>query len=151
MADLQRTFNDLIRFEIELWNALDARLRGDFALTMSQFEHLQVIEGTQSCRAYDIAQALSITEGATSKIVARIESAGYCRRRSNPRDGRSSIIALTPTGKRLVAKARAVFSEELETWFTSALSPRALEQFSTALATLRSHAALTTSTERRSR
>jgi hypothetical protein len=27
MSDLRQVFNDLIRFEIELWNAVDARLK----------------------------------------------------------------------------------------------------------------------------
>jgi DNA-binding MarR family transcriptional regulator len=144
MADLQSVFSDLIRFETELWNAVDARLRSDCDLPMSQFEPMQVINRIGACRASDVARELSITEGGTSKLVARIEASGYCDRRSNPDDGRSSIIALTPRGERVLREATVVFTLELETWLGAALSPRALEQFSTTLTTLRSRGARTT-------
>ena len=38
MSDLRGLFNDLIRFEIELWNAVDARLKREFDLPLTHFE-----------------------------------------------------------------------------------------------------------------
>ena len=35
MSDLRRLFNDIIRFEIELWNAIDARLKNEFDLPLT--------------------------------------------------------------------------------------------------------------------
>ena len=48
-----------------------------------------------------------------SKIVDRIEAAGYCARYANPSDRRSSILALTPAGKRLLPKITATVDDEL--------------------------------------
>ncbi len=138
MTDLQRLFSDLIRFETELWNAVDARLRSDFDLPMSRFEPMQVIAHHQPCRVYDIAHELSITVGGTSKLINRIEASGYCLRRVNPADHRSSIIELTAAGREIFAAATAAFDEELQIRLGSALSARALSQLQTTLTRLRS-------------
>jgi DNA-binding MarR family transcriptional regulator len=136
-VDPAELFSELIRFETELWNAVEARLRQAHALDLSWFEPMQVIERTPACRVHDIAAALSITVGGTSKLVDRIEAAGWCQRRSNPDDSRSSLIELTPAGRRLLAAASRTFAKEVDVHFGSALTPRALQQFSTSVRQLR--------------
>jgi len=138
MTDLLVLFDQLIRFETELWNAVDARLRAEFDLPLSRLEPMQVIARRSSCRVYDIADELSITIGGTSKLVDRIEAAGYCVRRANPDDRRSSIIELTAAGRRVLAKATKVFEEELRTRIGSAVPERSLRQFYATLVKLRS-------------
>jgi MarR family transcriptional regulator, organic hydroperoxide resistance regulator len=137
MTDLKQLFSDLIRFETELWNAVDARLRAEHDLPLHRFEPMQIIANTPACRVYDIAGALSLTTGGVSKIIDAIEASGYCKRRPNPGDRRSSIIELTPAGKRLLAKATKTFDAELEERLGSALSDRALKELGTTLAGLR--------------
>ena len=121
MTSLQWLFSELVRLEIELWNAVDARLRADLALPLSSFEPMQVIARRGACRVQDIADEMAITVGGTSKLVDRLESAGHCPRRSNPDDRRSSLVELTPAGRQLLAKAGEVVDEELE--MTSRGSP----------------------------
>jgi MarR family transcriptional regulator, organic hydroperoxide resistance regulator len=75
---------------------------------------MRVMGSTVNCRVYDIAGALSLTTGGTSKLVDAIEAAGHCRRRPNPDDRRSSIIELTPAGRRLLDKATKTVEEELQ-------------------------------------
>lgn len=137
MTTLQRLFSDLIRFETELWNAVDARLRAEFGLPLSRFEPLQVISRVDSCRVHDIASELSITAGGTSKLIDRIEAAGYCVRGTNPDDLRSSIITLTPAGRRILADATVAFQDELERRFAAVLTRRELELFGATLTKLR--------------
>ena len=43
MSDLRGLFNDLIRFEIDLWNAVDARLKSEFGLPLTHFEPMSVV------------------------------------------------------------------------------------------------------------
>jgi MarR family transcriptional regulator, organic hydroperoxide resistance regulator len=140
MEDLKRLFSDLIRFETELWNSIDARMRAEHDLPLHKFEPMQIIAATSDCRVYDIAGALSLTTGGVSKIVDSIEASGYCRRRPNPGDRRSSIIELTPAGKRVLAKATKTFELELDAKLGSALPERALKQFGSALSGLRAAA-----------
>ena len=137
MTDLLDLFHQLVRFETELWNAVDARLRADFGLPLSRLEPMQVIVCRPSCRVNDIAEELSVTIGGTSKLVDRIESAGYCIRRANPDDGRSSVIELTAAGRRVLAKATKAFEDELETRIGSAVTPRSLQQLYTSIVKLR--------------
>jgi len=136
-AELRELFNDLIRFEIELWNAVDARLKGESGLPLSHFEPMSVMARLPRCRVYDIATELGITTGGTSKLVDRIEASGYCRRLPNPDDRRSSLLELTPEGERVLAAAGAAFDDELQRWLGSALPERTLRQFAATLARLR--------------
>ena len=72
-----------------------------------------------------------------SKIVDRIEGSGYCRRRPNPDDQRSSLIELTPAGEQILAQATDVFEAELARRFGAVLSARSLEQLHRTLMKLR--------------
>jgi DNA-binding MarR family transcriptional regulator len=137
VADLRLIFNEFIRYEIELWNAIDVRLRHELDLPLTHFEPLTVIDRIDACRVYDIAAELSITTGGASKLVDRIEARGFCRRTVNPADRRSWVLRLTPEGSAVLAEARAVFDVELERRLGDALGPDQLEDFASALARLR--------------
>ncbi len=70
VSDLRRLFNDIIRFEIELWNTVDARLKSDFDLPLTHFEPVSVIDRLPGCRVYDIVLIISVLPvfcGATSE------------------------------------------------------------------------------------
>jgi MarR family transcriptional regulator, organic hydroperoxide resistance regulator len=141
MEDLKQLFSDLIRFETELWNAIDARLRTEHDLPLHKFEPMQIIASRPNCRVYDIAGALSLTTGGVSKLVDAIEASGYCKRRPNPDDRRSSIIKLTPAGKKALAQATKTFEQELDLRLRSSVPARTLEQFSSSMRALRAAAA----------
>jgi len=137
VSDLRGLFTEIIRFEIELWNAVDARLKNEFDLPLTHFEPMSVIDRLPGCRVYDIASELGITTGGTSKLVDRIEASGYCRRLPNPEDRRSSLLELTPAGKRLFAEAGEAFDDELERRLGAAVPERTLRQFGATLTRLR--------------
>ena len=137
MSDLRLLFNDLIRFEIELWNAVDARLKSEFGLPLTHFEPMSVMHRMPKCRVYDIASELGITTGGTSKLVDRIEGGGYCRRLPNPEDRRSSLLELTAEGQRLYARAVVAFDDELQHRLGTAVPERTLRQFAATLSRLR--------------
>jgi len=103
---------------------------------------MQIIASTPDCRVYDIAGALSLTTGGVSKLVDSIEASGYCKRRPNPGDRRSSIIELTPAGRKVLARATKTFGSELELRLRSALPDRALKQFTSSLNALRGSASV---------
>jgi MarR family transcriptional regulator, organic hydroperoxide resistance regulator len=135
--DLRFLFSELVRLETELWNAVEARLRADFGVTLPVFEFLQIISRTPACRVQDIAAELSITVGGTSKIVDRIEASGYCARSANPGDRRSSIINLTAAGKRLLPKLSAAVDDELRNRLGTGVPDRSLIQLTKTLTRLR--------------
>jgi MarR family transcriptional regulator, organic hydroperoxide resistance regulator len=137
VPDLRALFSELVRLETELWNAVEDRLGSDHGITLPFFEFMQIIARRPGCRVQDIAEELSITVGGTSKIVDRIEAAGYCVRHANPSDRRSSIITLTPAGKRLLPKITATVDDELSLRLESGLSERSLAHLTRILTRLR--------------
>jgi MarR family transcriptional regulator, organic hydroperoxide resistance regulator len=146
--DRRFLFSELVRLETELWNAVDARLRAEFGVSLPVFEFLQVISGHPACRVQDIAAELSITVGGTSKIVDRIEASGHCVRSANPADRRSSIIGLTPAGSRLLPDLAAAVDDELRNLLGSGVPDRSLVQLTEALTTLRAAVRRRGSTEK---
>jgi DNA-binding MarR family transcriptional regulator len=142
MEDLKQLFSDLIRFETELWNAIDSRMRGEHGLALHKFEPMQIIATRPDCRVYDIATALSLTTGGVSKLVDTIEASGYCKRRPNRDDRRSSIIQLTPAGEEVLARATKTFERELEARLRLSVSARTLTQFSSSLRAVRAASGL---------
>jgi DNA-binding MarR family transcriptional regulator len=138
--NLRQTFDDLVRFETELWNGIDATMQRECGVTLGTFNVLLVISNTAGCRVNDLAAALSITVGGSSQAVDRIEARGLLERKPNPANRRSSLLALTASGLRTLETASDVFDAELEAWFAEPLSPAAVDRLSKDLATLRAAA-----------
>jgi DNA-binding MarR family transcriptional regulator len=121
-ADLYPLFSTLTRLETELWDAVDGCLRQECGLPLGRYEAMAVIAALGTCRVFDIASALSITVGGASKLVDRIEAAGFCSRKMNPGDRRSSLLELTAAGAAVVEQGRHVVEVELARWFAPALT-----------------------------
>src|SRR3954454_10080828 len=106
---------DLVRLEIALWDRVDARLRESHELPLAFFESLLFISRARrgSMRVGDLARALRVTVGETSKLVARIERAGLIAREPDPDDRRASRVALTTVGKRRLTAAVKTYEAEV--------------------------------------
>ena len=94
-------FDALVKYETDLWNHLDDRLRDAGAVPLPTLFALRVVRrhpGT--CRVHEIRSDLGITVGAASKLVDRLERDGLAVRRPHPDDRRSSLVSLTPAGDR---------------------------------------------------
>ncbi|MEO5318976.1 MarR family winged helix-turn-helix transcriptional regulator [Arthrobacter sp. CC3] len=123
-AGLYPLFSALTRLETELWDAVDVRLRSECGLPLGRYEAMAVIASLGTCRVFDIGSALAITVGGASKLIDRVEAAGYCSRSMNPGDRRSSLLVLTPAGAEVLERGRKVVEAELANWFTPALTTR---------------------------
>src|SRR3954465_5961812 len=104
MADLPVLFADLVRLEIELWDAVEAGLRAELGVGLATAQTLAVVAAVPDCRVHDIVRAVSIPGGAGSNPVPRLEPDGLVARRPHPSDRRSSVIALTGAGAATHAK-----------------------------------------------
>src|SRR5262245_22365017 len=137
MADLPALFADLVRLEIELWDAVEARLRDELSVGLGTAQTLAVVAAVQDCRVHDVVRDLSITVGGASKTVDRLERDGLVVRRPHPSDRRSSVISLTRAGATMHSKAQRLIAAELHVRIGGVLSDRALDQFHRAVAALR--------------
>lgn len=130
-------FDDLVRCETRLYNAVNDKLRAEHGIVASQFEMLRYLRAHPMARVADIATAFAIGIGAASKGVDRHEAQGWVVRLPNPADRRSSLISLTDAGAALVADAEQTFHGLLEELITATLGAERVGAVGAALATLR--------------
>jgi MarR family multiple antibiotic resistance transcriptional regulator len=138
-----RLFDDLVRCETRLYNALNDRIREQHGIALSQFEFLRYLRGHPESRVADVAASFAIGIGATSKGADRLERGGWVRRVPNLADRRSSLLALTPSGEELVAAAEQTFTRGATDLIQPTLTPAQFD------ATLDALSALRTGLERR--
>jgi DNA-binding MarR family transcriptional regulator len=121
---------DLIRLEIALWDRVDARLRESHELPLAFFESLLLISRAPrgSMRVGDLARALRVTVGGTSKLVDRIERAGLIAREPDPDDRRASRAALSTAGKRKLTAALKSYEAEVGSILGGVLRPEEQHQ-----------------------
>ena len=131
-------FTDLVRAETRLYNAVAERLKAEAGLGAGTFELLRYVRDHPDARVADLAAAFAIGVGATSKIVDRLEKQGWTERRPNPANRRSSLIALTPAGESVVARAEPGWQAAIQEILGGAVIPAELAALARALAALRS-------------
>ncbi|MFH8338159.1 MarR family winged helix-turn-helix transcriptional regulator [Streptomyces sp. AM6-12] len=137
-AGLLDIFSDLVRCETRLYNALNDRLRARHAIVTSQFEALRFLRDHEGARVADLAAEFAIGVGATSKSVDRLEKQGWVVRTPNPADRRSSLLALTGEGARLVAAAEETVGATLAELLGDVIDASSAAAVAVALSRLRS-------------
>jgi DNA-binding MarR family transcriptional regulator len=66
----------------------------------------------------DMAKALTMTRGAISKIIDKLESKGWIRSRTNPEDNRGQLLSLTGAGRRVVPELAGIADHNDEKFFS---------------------------------
>jgi MarR family transcriptional regulator, organic hydroperoxide resistance regulator len=136
-TDLRRIFRDLRRVHAQLTTAVHVRLRDELGLSLALFESMAVVAQMRCCRVRDLAAELNTSAGGASKAADRLLEAGYCRRSPNPADRRSSLLELTPAGRRVYAEALNVLEQELDGQLAASLSAAQLRELNATLRELR--------------
>lgn len=137
MGDVTQVFIDLVRAETRWYNVVDERLRTQHGVSAGLYQALVVIDDRPRCRVADLVTELAISVGAASKVVDRLEAAGWCRRTVNPDDRRSSWLSLTKAGKDLLAAAQPAFVEEIDRWLSRAFTTAQRAGFARSVGRLR--------------
>src|SRR6516225_9370245 len=85
---------------------------------LSWFELLQAINTMSSSDGYprmsELADWLTLSRGGITKLVDRLQRAGYLERVSCDEDRRALHARLTPAGEEMLEEMRAVYETELE-------------------------------------
>ncbi|MEV6562971.1 MarR family transcriptional regulator [Nocardia sp. NPDC051756] len=137
VVNLPSLFSDLVRCETRLYNALNDRLRERHGILTAQFESLRFLRDHPGARVADLANEFAAGVGAMSKGVDRWEKQGWVARQANPADRRSSLLALTNDGVRLVEAAEQTFTEQLAELLGGSVSESSLSVVAQALSRLR--------------
>lgn len=83
---------------------------------------LGVVEQYQPVRVGHFAQGYLCSQPAATKILARLEEAGYVLREASASDKRASQFSLTDAGRARLAENRNILAERMEPYF-EALTP----------------------------
>lgn len=132
-----RFFDNLVRCETRLYNAVGEQLRAQHGLAAVEFELLEYLKAHPSARVGEIATNFAAGVGAISKLTDRMVARQLVRRRPNPADGRSSLIELTRPGESLATDAQSTFHRRVAELVCSCLPAGRVDAVAEALAILR--------------
>lgn len=135
--ELAGFFDDLVRCETRLYNAVGDTLRDAHGIVTAQFEIMRYLRDHPRSRVADVAATFAAGIGAISKFTDRLAARGWVTRLPNPADGRSSLITLTTSGTALVTEAERTFNDRLGELITPAISASQIDAARTTLAALR--------------
>ena len=79
--------------------------------------------GDAGLRPSELEKRLLLPQYGVSRLLSRIEKAGYIKRRNSTEDGRAQIVAITPDGRRLRLKMWRVYSAALIANVARKISP----------------------------
>jgi MarR family transcriptional regulator, organic hydroperoxide resistance regulator len=139
-AELHGLFSDLKGVQVQLADAVRARLRRDFGLTVAMLSVMQVLHEAGRCRVRELAASLRVSAGGASKLVDRLENMGLCQRTANPLDRRSSLLELTESGRQACDEAARAVMDEVALQLGPALSESQIGQLGAILGELRAAA-----------
>ena len=83
--------------------------------------------GKAGIRAIDLQQKLLLPQYGISRLLSKIEAAGYVSRQSSTEDGRSQEIVITAAGRQLRRRMWAVYGPAIEQAVGSKLTARERE------------------------
>jgi len=82
------------------------RQEGGGGLSPSQIAALNTLDRCGALTPSEIARHERIQRPTATRLIGRLEEQGLLARTRDPEDGRSSVIALTPAGRAVVAEQR---------------------------------------------
>lgn len=93
---------------------VDAVLR-PMNLTFARYELLTLLRfsKTGTLPMSKISQRLQVHPTSTTNAVDRLENAGLVKRQAHPRDGRTTLVTLTPQGRALSQRATQALNSEV--------------------------------------
>jgi DNA-binding MarR family transcriptional regulator len=95
------------------------RKRADLDLTASQISALTTVERHGELRLGELGRLEQIGKSTLTKLVSKLESAGYLQRWVDPNDGRGFLVKLTDHGATVLSAARSRQQAYLQRQFTA--------------------------------
>ncbi|HEX3986013.1 MAG TPA: MarR family transcriptional regulator [Acidobacteriaceae bacterium] len=65
----------------------------------------------------ELAEALTMTRGAISKVIDKLQEKGWIRSKVNPEDNRGQLLSLTPMGRRKLPKLAQIADRNDQQFF----------------------------------
>ncbi len=128
----------LLRATASARRCLSARLDGEHALTVSDFEALsQLAQAEQgSMRRIDLAESLQLTPSGVTRLLEGLERSGFVEKASCPSDARVTYAVLTDAGRAKLEQAACSHVRAIEALFEDRYSAEELESLAELLGRL---------------
>lgn len=121
-------FYGMLVVEWRLTERLDAELEATAGVSLNRLElllHLHWKDGRR--RMSDLADALMLSRGGATRLVARAEEAGLVRREIPPDDRRATYAVLTDEGREAAERGFPVYEAAVQRLFQAHVSDEEVE------------------------
>jgi DNA-binding MarR family transcriptional regulator len=121
-------FYGLLVTEWRVSERLDAELQAAAGVSLSRLElllHLHFKDGRR--RMSDLADALLLSRGGATRLVAKAEQDGLVRREIPPDDRRATYAVLTDAGREVAERGYPVFADAVQRLFQDFVSDEEAE------------------------
>jgi DNA-binding MarR family transcriptional regulator len=127
-----------LRAHAAVTRRLSARLEAQHAMTLSDFDVLAqlYLAPERSLRRIDLARQVLLTASGITRLLDRLERAGWVAKRPCESDARVTYAVLTEEGARKFEAARASHLADIEELFASRLTDDELRRLGELLAKL---------------
>jgi DNA-binding MarR family transcriptional regulator len=82
-------------------------------LNRTDYRALQILSASQGLTAGELARALRVTTGATTRVIDSLVAAGHARREWDPEDRRRILVSVTPAARRALDQSLQGLREDL--------------------------------------
>ena len=120
--------------------AFARRYSDAFGLAIPEWRVMAVLGSFAPLTANQVCERTAMDKVKVSRAVARLAAAGHLRKAANPADRRSTLLRLTPKGRRTYSKI-VPLARDLEAALTSALGDGERDALIAALAKLEARVA----------
>lgn len=130
------TWLDLWSLLVWLPARLDSQLRQDSQVSLSDYQALSQISMApqRTLRLSDLGAMANMSLSHLSRVISRLEKAGWVERIPDPQDGRSTLAVLTDAGGQKVEQSAPQHVETVRQLVFDRLGPEASESLGDALA-----------------
>src|SRR5438128_6462962 len=125
---------------LALVDVLDAELERDAGIPMRWYDALVQLEETPGgLRMNELAERILYSKSGFTRVVDRMEEAGFVQRVRPENDRRSILVVLTDQGRNTMEQARRHHRHAIEQHFSRHLSDTDIRALTRALETLSTH------------
>jgi DNA-binding MarR family transcriptional regulator len=85
--------------------------------SVAEWVLLRLLYEREQASPGELADVATMTRGAISKVVDKLQAKGWIRSRVNPKDSRGQVLSLTPAGKRNLPELAEIADQNDEQFF----------------------------------
>lgn len=129
-SDIQKIWARLVRLHHRAMIRIEADLKKAGLPSLGWYDALLELERAGECglRPFELEQQLLLPQYGLSRLLQRLEVAGYVRRWRCEEDGRGQVVSITDQGREVRKRMWPVYAAALQALFGEKLDDQQAEQ-----------------------